>query len=78
MSGGAATLIKQKELGVLGMGLKVFKEEGGVRALYKGIGPTTAGVAPYVAFNFTFYELLKIYFTVCLDHANLTRQGHQG
>ena len=49
---GTATLIKPKDPGVLGMGIKVLKEEGGLRALYKGIGPTTAGVMPYVAFNF--------------------------
>ena len=58
-----ASLVAQKELGVVGMTLKVFREEGGIRALYRGIGPTATGVAPYVALNFTFYELLKVYFT---------------
>lgn len=44
-SGGTATatLIRQKELGVLGMTMKVFKEEGGLRGLYRGIGPTAFG-----------------------------------
>lgn len=40
---GTAALIRQKELGVLGMTAKVFKEEGGLRGLYRGIGPTAAG-----------------------------------
>lgn len=63
VSGGAATLIKQKELGIVGMTIKVFKEEGGLRGLYRGIGPTAAGVAPYVGLNFTFYDIFKVYFT---------------
>lgn len=36
------------ELTVWGMTLKVFREEGGVRALYRGLVPTAMGVAPYV------------------------------
>jgi solute carrier family 25 phosphate transporter 23/24/25/41 len=40
---GTAALIRQKELGVLGMTAKVFREEGGLRGLYRGIGPTAAG-----------------------------------
>ena len=31
-----------------GMTLKVMREEGGVRALYRGLIPTAMGVAPYV------------------------------
>lgn len=31
-----------------GMMAKIYLEEGGVRALYKGIVPTAVGVAPYV------------------------------
>jgi len=34
-------------------------EEGGVRALYKGLIPTAVGVAPYVGINFAAYELLR-------------------
>lgn len=37
----------------------VYKNEGGVRALYRGIVPTTYGVAPYVALNFALYENLR-------------------
>lgn len=29
----------------------MYKQEGGVPALYRGIIPTIAGVAPYVSFN---------------------------
>ena len=31
-----------------GMTLKVMRDEGGVRALYRGLIPTAMGVAPYV------------------------------
>lgn len=42
-----------------GMTRKVMREEGGVRALYRGIGTTAAGVAPYVGINFAAYEALR-------------------
>ncbi|GAA6035899.1 hypothetical protein JCM8097_005152 [Rhodosporidiobolus ruineniae] len=48
-----------RSTGMLAMGLRVMREEGGVKALYRGLVPTSAGVAPYVAFNFASYELLK-------------------
>ncbi|RKP06229.1 putative mitochondrial carrier protein [Thamnocephalis sphaerospora] len=41
----------------------MYLEEGGVRALYRGLGPTMLGVAPYVALNFQAYEVLRKYFT---------------
>lgn len=37
----------------------VVRHEGGVRALYRGIVPTTMGVAPYVAINFALYEYMR-------------------
>eukprot|EP01137_Pigoraptor_chileana_P006243 Opistho-2@50377 len=39
----------------------ILKEEGGWMSgsLYRGLSPTLMGVAPYVALNFTCYELLK-------------------
>ncbi|CAK9440253.1 uncharacterized protein LODBEIA_P43530 [Lodderomyces beijingensis] len=39
----------------------VYKHEGGFLALYRGIVPTTLGVAPYVAINFALYEKLREY-----------------
>ena len=42
-----------------GMTLKVMREEGGVRALYRGMIPTAVGVAPYVGINFAAYETLR-------------------
>jgi len=41
----------------------MYKTEGGVLALYRGIIPTVAGVAPYVGLNFMTYELVRQYFT---------------
>ncbi|CAD6584970.1 MAG: hypothetical protein CYPHOPRED_002903 [Cyphobasidiales sp. Tagirdzhanova-0007] len=62
---GSATLLLSPEarMGVMGMTARIWREEGGLRGLYRGIGPTAVGVAPYVGLNFTFYELLKVYFT---------------
>lgn len=38
---------------------EVYTKEGGIRGLYKGIGATTLGVAPYVGINFALYEILR-------------------
>ncbi|THH30929.1 hypothetical protein EUX98_g3250 [Antrodiella citrinella] len=54
----AATFSKA-ELTMWGMTLKVMREEGGVRALYRGLIPTAMGVAPYVGLNFAAYETLR-------------------
>lgn len=45
--------------GIWGMTLKVMRDEGGVRALYRGLVPTAVGVAPYVGINFASYELFR-------------------
>ena len=42
-----------------GMTLKVIREEGGIRALYRGLPATAFGVAPYVGINFAAYEALR-------------------
>lgn len=58
---------------------QMYKTEGGLLALYRGIIPTVAGVAPYVSFplffewtqliliwvglNFMIYESIRTYFT---------------
>ncbi|TFY65892.1 hypothetical protein EVG20_g5196 [Dentipellis fragilis] len=39
--------------------IAVFREEGGVRALYRGLVTTSMGVAPYVGINFAAYEALR-------------------
>lgn len=41
------------------MTLKIIREEGGVRALYRGLVTTAVGVAPYVGINFAAYEFLR-------------------
>ncbi|CAG8508160.1 21095_t:CDS:2 [Dentiscutata erythropus] len=41
----------------------IYVSEGGIMALYRGLGPTMLGVAPYVALNFHSYEVLRKYFT---------------
>lgn len=44
---------------MLGMARNVMVEEGGVRALYRGLPATAFGVAPYVGINFASYEALR-------------------
>jgi solute carrier family 25 phosphate transporter 23/24/25/41 len=41
----------------------MYRNEGGVVALYRGIIPTVAGVAPYVGLNFMVYETMRSIFT---------------
>ncbi|ODV76655.1 mitochondrial carrier [Suhomyces tanzawaensis NRRL Y-17324] len=38
---------------------EVYRTEGGFTALYRGMVPTTLGVAPYVAINFALYEVIR-------------------
>ncbi|KAG0077802.1 hypothetical protein BGZ93_003589, partial [Podila epicladia] len=37
----------------------IYTNEGGIIGLYRGLGPTLTGVAPYVALNFQAYEVLR-------------------
>ncbi|GJJ06426.1 hypothetical protein Clacol_000617 [Clathrus columnatus] len=60
VSGGATASVRSvTELGIWGMTLKIMREEGGVRALYRGLTTTAMGVAPYVGINFASYEALR-------------------
>jgi len=36
--------------------IKMYKTEGGIIGLYRGIIPTVAGVAPYVSFDFMYTQ----------------------
>jgi solute carrier family 25 phosphate transporter 23/24/25/41 len=49
----------EKVPGMWGMTLKVVREEGGIRGLYRGMVPTAVGVAPYVGINFAAYEFFR-------------------
>ncbi|CAM1500861.1 Fc.00g100230.m01.CDS01 [Cosmosporella sp. VM-42] len=42
---------------------RMYRTEGGLSALYRGIIPTVAGVAPYVGLNFMVYESVRQYLT---------------
>lgn len=58
-----AALVQARIPSIAEMTEKVYAEEGGLRGLYRGCVPTAAGVAPYVAFNFFFYENARSFFT---------------
>ncbi|KAF8187462.1 mitochondrial carrier [Pholiota molesta] len=58
----AATTVSgytKADLTIWGMTLKIMREEGGVRGLYRGLITTAVGVAPYVGINFAAYEFLR-------------------
>lgn len=55
----SATQYRPQDLSIWGMTVKIMREEGGVRALYRGIVATAMGVAPYVGINFAAYEALR-------------------
>lgn len=42
----------------------MYRTEGGIKALYRGIIPTVTGVAPYVGLNFMTYEFVRQYLTL--------------
>lgn len=52
-------MYSKADLTIWGMTLKIMREEGGVRGLYRGLVTTAVGVAPYVGINFAAYELLR-------------------
>lgn len=41
----------------------MYRTEGGVIAIYRGLGPTLSGVAPYVGINFATYEAMRKFMT---------------
>jgi len=61
-SGKSATVMTRVP-GIMETARKVYAEEGGIRGLYRGCIPTSLGVAPYVAFNFVFYESARTILT---------------
>ncbi|KAI0424781.1 mitochondrial carrier domain-containing protein [Xylaria sp. FL1042] len=54
---------KDKLPGMWSTMVQMYKSEGGMAALYRGIIPTVAGVAPYVGMNFMTYEFVRKYLT---------------
>lgn len=45
--------------GILHTAVSIFKDEGGVRALYRGFTPTLMGMVPYAGLSFYCFEYLK-------------------
>lgn len=58
-AGAAASVYTKADLTIWGMTLKIVREEGGVKGLYRGLITTAVGVAPYVGVNFAAYEFLR-------------------
>ncbi len=54
-----SSAFSKADLTIVGMTMKIMREEGGIRALYRGLVTTAVGVAPYVGLNFASYEALR-------------------
>lgn len=54
-----SSAVPAPKLSMWTMTLQIIREEGGIRALYRGMIPTAVGVAPYVGINFASYEALR-------------------
>jgi len=54
-----STAYSKADLTIWGMTKKIVREEGGARALYRGVVTTAVGVAPYVGINFAAYEFFR-------------------
>lgn len=61
---------EHKYTGILHTATCILKEEGGVRALYRGFMPTLMGMVPYAGLSFYCFEVLKY---ACMKYSpNLT------
>jgi solute carrier family 25 phosphate transporter 23/24/25/41 len=54
-------LAVQRELTGIRHTVTVLWAEGGMASMYKGLGPTLASLAPFVAINFAAYDTIKMY-----------------
>lgn len=54
----------------------MHKNEGGIFALYRGIVPTVAGVAPYVSLNFSLYLFIHSFFFILFTFLLLLLHYH--
>uniref|UniRef100_A0A1B6E2F8 Uncharacterized protein n=2 Tax=Clastoptera arizonana TaxID=38151 RepID=A0A1B6E2F8_9HEMI len=50
---------EHKYSGIIHVATSIFREEGGMRALYRGFVPTVCGMIPYAGFSFYCFESLK-------------------
>jgi solute carrier family 25 (mitochondrial phosphate transporter), member 23/24/25/41 len=55
----AAAVATPKLPGMFPTIVRIYKTEGGIPALYRGLLPTVLGVAPYVGLNFAVYEHMR-------------------
>ncbi|XP_044737839.1 graves disease carrier protein homolog [Chrysoperla carnea] len=52
--------------GIIHTAVSIFKDEGGIRALYRGFLPTLMGMVPYAGFSFYCFEMFKY---TCMTYA---------
>jgi solute carrier family 25 (mitochondrial phosphate transporter), member 23/24/25/41 len=66
------SLPNAESVSIYNCGKNIFRTEGGVFGLYRGLSPTLVGIAPNIALNFTVYEGLKNY----LERKNIYPEVH--
>ncbi|XP_008553430.1 solute carrier family 25 member 16 [Microplitis demolitor] len=54
--------------GIVHTAVSIFKDEGGLTALYRGFWPTILGMIPYAGFSFYSFEYLKFFCMKYLPH----------
>jgi len=59
-----------KYKGILHTGVQIFRTEGGMRGLYRGLLPTLIGIIPYSGLAFYFFELNK---SIVVSHCEWAR-----
>jgi len=47
--------------GIIHTGVSIYQQEGGFRALYRGLLPTICGMIPYAGFSFYCFEMMKYF-----------------
>lgn len=56
---------EHKYTGIVHTATTIFRNEGGIRALYRGFVPTLCGMVPYAGFSFYCFEMVKF---VCMKY----------
>lgn len=58
---------EHKYTGIVHAAKSMLKNEGGIRALYRGFLPTLMGMAPYAGLSFYCFEIIKY---ACMKYAS--------
>ena len=63
-----------KYTGIIHTGVSIFRTEGGMSGLYRGLAPTLVGIIPYAGLSFYCFEVTK---SLVLQHCGWARRPEQ-